>query len=142
MTDTGRPRPVEPAGGRLHLIRARALSHDTAQTPGMSRAAAVSGAVVGARGIFMGETRMGPGVASGPHHHGESETAIYVVAGDPIFVFKEGNDEVRLRTAPGDYVYVPPFVPHIESNAHSDHEAVVVVARTTQEAVVVNLDHL
>jgi uncharacterized RmlC-like cupin family protein len=44
-----------------------------------------------------------------------------------------------LRTNPGDYVYVPPHVPHIEENPSPDEVAVVVIARTTQEAIVVNL---
>lgn len=57
-------------------------------------------------------------------------------------IHKEGDREVRVRTKPGDYVYIPPFVHHVESNAHSDEEAVVVIARTTQEAIVENLDRL
>jgi uncharacterized RmlC-like cupin family protein len=54
----------------------------------------------------------------------------------------DGNREVRARTKPGDYIYVPPFAHHIESNAHSDEEAVVVIARSTQEAIVENLEKL
>jgi uncharacterized RmlC-like cupin family protein len=50
--------------------------------------------------------------------------------------------ETRLETGPGDYVYVPPFVPHREENPDPDSEAVVVIARTTQEAIVVNLPSL
>ena len=114
----------------------------TAQTSGMTRLSALSGDSVGSRAIWMGETHVAPRVASGPHHHGESETGIYVVSGHPEFIYQEDGDEVRLRTKPGDYIYIPPFVHHIESNAHSDHEAVVVIARTTQEAIVENLDRL
>jgi hypothetical protein len=43
---------------------------------------------------------------------------------------------------PGDYICVPPYVPHREENPDPDTEAVVVIARTTQEAIVVNLDAL
>jgi uncharacterized RmlC-like cupin family protein len=50
--------------------------------------------------------------------------------------------ERRIRTQPGDYVYVPPFVPHREENPSSDEAAVVVLARSTQEATVVNLTSL
>jgi len=50
--------------------------------------------------------------------------------------------ERRLRTRPGDYVYVPPWVPHREENPEADEEAIVVIARTTQEAIVVNLKDL
>ncbi|WP_371502284.1 hypothetical protein [Kitasatospora sp. NBC_00374] len=51
-------------------------------------------------------------------------------------------EEVRLRTGPGDYIFVPPFVPHREENPDPGEEAVVVIARSTQEAVVVNLPGL
>jgi len=128
--------------GKLHHVPAEACPPATAQTPGMSRTAALSGDTVGSRAIWMGETRVAPGVASGPHHHGKSETGIYIVAGSPEFIYSEDGHEVRLRTKPGDYIYIPPFVHHIESNAHSDEEAVVVIARTTQEAIVENLEEL
>jgi uncharacterized RmlC-like cupin family protein len=133
---------IVAAVGRLHHVPAEACSPATAQTSGMSRMAALSGDTVGSRGIWMGETHVAPGVSSGPHHHGVSETGIYVVEGNPEFIYSEDGREVRLQTKPGDYVYVPPFVHHIESNANSDQEAVVVIARTTQEAIVENLDEL
>ncbi len=65
-----------------------------------------------------------------------------MVAGHPEFVYSEGGKEVRVRTKLGDYIYIPPFVHHVESNAHSEEEAVVVIARTTQEAIVENLPEL
>jgi uncharacterized RmlC-like cupin family protein len=123
-------------------VPAEACTSSTAQTAGMSRMAALSGETVGSRAIWMGETHVAPGASSGPHHHGESETGIYVVAGHPEFVYSEEGREVRILTKPGDYVYVPPFVHHIESNANSEEEAVVVIARTTQEAIVENLEDL
>ena len=52
------------------------------------------------------------------------------------------RSERRVDTAPGDYIFVPPYVPHREENPDPDNEAVVVIARTTQEAIVVNLDGL
>jgi uncharacterized RmlC-like cupin family protein len=76
---------------------------------------------------------------SANHHHGESETAIYVVSGHPSFVFWVDGRETRLDTEPGDFVWVPPFAPHREENPLSDEEAVVIVTRSTQEAIVVNL---
>jgi uncharacterized RmlC-like cupin family protein len=128
--------------GRLHHVPAEAVSAGTAQTSGMSRFAAISGDAVGARAIWMGRTHVAPGATSGPHHHGHSETAIYVVSGTPAFIYEQDGEEVRIETRPGDFVYVPPFVAHVESNAGSDEEAVVVIARSTQEAIVVNLDGL
>jgi uncharacterized RmlC-like cupin family protein len=128
--------------GKLHHVPSEQCTAGTAQTAGMNRLAALSGDSVGSRAIWMGETHVAAGVASGPHHHGESETGIYIVSGNPEFIYQEEGREVRLRTKPGDYIYVPPFAHHIESNAHSDEDAVVVIARSTQEAIVENLDQL
>ncbi len=127
---------------RLHHVPADACTGSTAQTSGMTRLAAISGESVGSQAIWMGQTIVAPGATSGAHHHGISETAIYVASGHPVFMYREAGQDVRLRTKPGDYVFVPPFVPHIESNAESVEEAVVVIARTTQEAIVVNLEGL
>jgi uncharacterized RmlC-like cupin family protein len=128
--------------GGLSHVPSEACATGTAQTSGMTRLAALSGESVGSRAIWMGETHVAPRVASGPHHHGESETGIYIVSGHPEFIYKEDDREVRVRTKPGDYIYIPPFAHHIESNAHSDEDAVVVIARTTQEAIVENLQEL
>ncbi len=131
----------DPRAPELRLISGEQLSTETAQTPGMSRSAAISGASCGAEGLFMGETRLAPLTRSANHHHGHSETGIYVVSGHPVFVMRAGaGGERRLETSPGDYVFVPPYVPHREENPSPDEEAVVVIARTTEEAVVVNLD--
>lgn len=127
---------------KLHHISGGSLGGDTAQSSGMTRVEAISGKSVGSRDLWMGETHVHPDTASANHHHGESETAIYVVSGSPVFVFLEDGAERRLETRPGDYVYVPPFVPHREENPSDSDEAVVVIARTTQEAIVVNLDSL
>ena len=130
--------------GAVRLIRSGDLSTATAQTSGMVRSAAISGDLTGARSLWMGRTVMRPGASSGNHHHGDSETAIYVVSGSPTFVCRDTatGELVRLETEPGDYVWVPPHVPHREENPSKDTDAVIVVARSTQEAVVVNLDEL
>jgi uncharacterized RmlC-like cupin family protein len=107
----------------------------------MHRFEAISGKLGGSEEFWMGETHVAPGVRSADHHHGRSETGIYVVSGNPVFVFIENGVERRLETEAGDYVFVPPFVPHREENPGGD-EAVVVLARTTQEAIVVNLESL
>ncbi|MZD05477.1 cupin domain-containing protein [Streptomyces sp. SID5785] len=135
-----------PLRSRLHHVRADALDGDTAQSGGMRRFAAVSGRTVGSEKLWMGQTHVAPATASSDHHHGASETAIYIVSGHPEFVFLDDADgteqEIRLRTAPGDYIFVPPYVPHREENPDPAEEAVVVIARSTQEAVVVNLPKL
>ena len=122
----------------LRHIRAGDLTDDTGQTSGMSRREAVSAKTVGAQRVWMGQPHVAPRTSSGDHHHGDSETAIYVVSGSPVFVFAVDGREVRLTPEPGDYVFVPPFTPHREENP-TDDEAVVVLARSSQEAIVVNL---
>jgi uncharacterized RmlC-like cupin family protein len=133
-----------PDQASLRLIRPADLSGATAQTAGMVRSAAISGDLVGAQSLWMGRTVLPAGVSSGDHHHGESETGIYVAAGNPVFVFRDPRtgDIVRLRTEPGDYVWVPPHARHREENPSADTDAVVVIARSTQEAIVVNVDSL
>jgi uncharacterized RmlC-like cupin family protein len=128
----------------LRLIRADELSGQTAQTPGMQRSAAISGELTGASGLWMGRTVMPPGGASGDHHHGDSETGIYVVSGTPAFAFRDPatGEVTRLEAGAGDFVWVPPHVPHREENPSPDTEAVLVVVRSTQEAIVVNLPGL
>jgi len=126
----------------LRHITPDALSDETAQTPGMSRRAAISSAMVGSSKVWMGQTHVGPASASENHHHGETETAIYIVSGTPVFVFLADGAEVRLETHPGDYVFVPPWARHREENPSPDTEAVVVIARSSQEAIVVNLPEL
>ncbi len=120
------------------------LAADTAQSSGMQRFAAISGRSVGSSKLWMGETHVGPATRSADHHHGEAETAIYVVSGHPTFVFLDESTgaETRLDASPGDYVFVPPYTPHREENNDQSEPAVVVLARSTQEAIVVNLPSL
>jgi uncharacterized RmlC-like cupin family protein len=131
---------------QLSQVTPAALSGQTAQTGGMRRLEAISGNTVGSRELWMGQTHVAPSTGSGNHHHGISETGIYIVSGHPEFVFLDETTaqpvERRLRASPGDYIYVPPWVPHREENPDPDEEAVVVIARTTQEAIVVNLPDL
>jgi uncharacterized RmlC-like cupin family protein len=130
----------------LHQVPSVSLSGQTAQTGGMSRREAISGQTVGSENLWMGQTHVAPSTGSDNHHHGLSETGIYVVSGHPEFVFLDETEgqafERRLCASPGDYIYVPPWVPHREENPDPEEEAIVVIARTTQEAIVVNLPDL
>jgi uncharacterized RmlC-like cupin family protein len=129
----------------IRYISAGDLSANTAQTGGMTRREAISGRTVGSAKVWMGQTHVAPRTSSGDHHHGECETAIYVVSGHPVFVFGDhASDppvETRIETGPGDYVFVPPYVPHREENPGAD-DAIVVIARSSQDGVVVNLPSL
>jgi uncharacterized RmlC-like cupin family protein len=128
--------------GRRYHVPAGQLSDDTAQTANMRRREAIAGKTVGSAALWMGQTHLAPATRSSDHHHGATETAIYVLSGHPRFVFlaQEGTEgEVVVDAEPGDYVFVPPWAPHREENPSPDTEAVVVIARSSQEAVVVNL---
>jgi uncharacterized RmlC-like cupin family protein len=127
---------------RVHHVKAVDIDPDTAQSEGMRRFAALSGRSVGSEKLWMGETHVAPSTVSANHHHGESETAIYVRSGKPEFVFHDGVQEVRIATEPGDYIFVPPYLPHREENPDPTTPAEVVIARSTQEAIVVNLPEL
>lgn len=134
--------PAAAARKRVHHVRSSEISSDTAQSDGMRRFAALSGCSVGAEQLWMGETHVSPGAASANHHHGESETAIYVRSGHPEFVFHDGVQEVRIAARPGDYIFIPPYLPHREENPDPTTPAEVVIARSTQEPIVVNLPGL
>ena len=140
------PADVDAFHRRLYHVAPADLVGQTTQTAGMRRLEAVSGKTVGSSALWMGQTHVPPTTVSANHHHGDSETAIYVVSGNPVFVFLDldGPEPVerRIETSPGDYVFVPPWVPHREENPDPSTEALVVIARTTQEAIVVNLDEL
>jgi uncharacterized RmlC-like cupin family protein len=136
----GTPAPARVT--RVRHVPATALDADTAQSAGMRRFAAISGARVGSARLWMGQTHVAPGTSSADHHHGAAETAIYVVSGHPAFVFRDATGEVRVETGPGDFVFVPPYLPHREENPDPAAEAVVDIARSTQEAIVVNLPAL
>jgi uncharacterized RmlC-like cupin family protein len=142
LTHTNADQVDAPLRTRVHHVKASNLSSETAQTRGMQRFAAISGRSVGSEKIWMGETTVSPRTASDNHHHGVSETAIFVRSGNPEFVFHDGVQEVRIATAPGDYIFVPPYVPHREENPDHENPAVIVLARSTQEAIVVNLPEL
>ena len=125
----------------LRIVRGADLSDATAQSEGMRRGEALGAATTGSSGLWMGITEMLPGATSAPHHHGHSETGIYVVSGQPVFRSREGGKVVEQRAQPGDFVFVPPDLPHVEANP-GEEVACVVIARTTSEAIVVNLDRL
>jgi uncharacterized RmlC-like cupin family protein len=121
------------------VIKPHQFDSNTPQTPGMQRVAAVSRQLAGSEGLWAGVTVVEPHVASGKHHHGELETVIYVVSGrGKIRWWAEGN-EYEEEVEPGDFIFVPPFVPHQEINP-SDTLSQWVIVRNSQEPVVVNLE--
>jgi uncharacterized RmlC-like cupin family protein len=109
-----------------------------ASSGAMRREAAISGGLVGAEHLWFGYVELEPGMVSAVHHHGASESAIYVLSGDARFCVGDDLSEVHDARA-GDFVWVPPEVVHVELNRSDSAPVRMVVARTTQEAIVVNL---
>jgi uncharacterized RmlC-like cupin family protein len=123
----------------IRIVRSNELDHNTPQTPGMTRAAAITYARTGAQKLWAGTVVVQPNVRTGPHHHGELETVIYIVRGRARF--RWGNQlEYVAEAGPGDFIYVPPFVPHQEINATNVEPVEAVLVRSGQEPIVVNLD--
>jgi uncharacterized RmlC-like cupin family protein len=123
----------------IRVISGDKLDTNTVQTQGMSRAAAISNALVGAQKIWAGTVRIEANAKTGAHHHGELESVIYVVSGRARMRWGDRLEHLA-EAGPGDFIFVPPFVPHQEINALADEPLSCVVIRSGQEAVVVNLD--
>ena len=123
----------------VRIVYADQLDSNTPQTPGMKRAAAITQGSTGATHIWAGTVSINPDAKTGPHHHGELESVIYVVSGRARMRWGERLEFVA-EAGPGDFIFVPPFVPHQEINARTDEMLYCVVARNGQEPVVVNLD--
>ena len=123
----------------VRVIPADTLDGDTPQTPGMRRAAAIDLARAGARKLWAGTVRIHPDAKTGAHHHGALESVIYVVRGRARMRWGERLEFVA-EAGPGDFIYVPPFVPHQEINASAGEVLECVLVRADNEAVVVNLE--
>ena len=123
----------------IKIVRAGELDGNTPQTPGMSRAAAITHARTGASKLWAGTVTVAPDARTAAHHHGELETVLYIVRGRARFRWGEKLEYVE-EAGPGDFIYVPPFVPHQEMNARPDEPVEAVVVRSGQEPIVVNLD--
>jgi len=123
----------------VRIVRSTQLDLNTPQTPGMTRAAAINRAMAGAKKLWAGTAKIHPNAKTGPHHHGELESIIYVVSGRARMRWGE-RLEFCADAGPGDFIYVPPFAPHQEINAQSDKPLLCVVVRSDQEPIVVNLD--
>ncbi|HEY3741865.1 MAG TPA: cupin domain-containing protein [Bryobacteraceae bacterium] len=123
----------------IRIVRAGELDGNTPQTAGMTRAAAITHARTGADKLWAGTVVVQPAARTGAHHHGEVETVIYIVKGYALFRWGD-HLEFAEEAGPGDFIYVPPYVPHQECNARADQAVEAVVVRSGQEPVVVNLD--
>ena len=123
----------------VKIIPADRLDTNTPQTPGMTRAAAINRAMAGANKLWAGTVNIHPNAKTAPHHHGELESIIYIVRGKARMRWG-GKLEFIAEAGAGDFIFVPPFVPHQEINANPNEPLTCVVVRSDQEPIVVNLD--
>jgi uncharacterized RmlC-like cupin family protein len=123
----------------VKIISSKQFDFNTPQTPGMTRAAAINRAMAGANKLWAGTVNIHPNAKTGPHHHGALESIIYIVSGKARMRWGERLEFVA-EAGPGDFIFVPPFVPHQEINANPNEPLTCVVVRSDQEPIVVNLD--
>jgi uncharacterized RmlC-like cupin family protein len=116
------------------LIRGGAGFHGK---QGLDYFSGVSAETTGATGICMHLLEMPPGASAKPHYHEAHETAIFILEGAAEMRYGPNLDQV-MRTEAGDFVYIPPGMPHQPYNP-SDEAVRAVIARTDpneQESVV------
>ena len=123
----------------VRVVPGDQLGEVSATTPGMDRKVAIDRARMGAQKLWAGTVHIHANAKTGAHHHGPLESVIYVVAGRARMRWGE-RLEFTAEAGPGDFIYVPPFVPHQEINASTDEPLSCVLVRSDSEAVVVNLD--
>ena len=123
----------------VRVIPGHSLDPNTPQTPGMDRKAAIDLARAGAQKLWAGTVSIHPNAKTGAHHHGALESVIYVVRGKARMRWGD-RLEFTAEAGPGDFIFVPPYVPHQEINASPDEPLECVLVRSDNEPVVVNLD--
>ena len=123
----------------VRVVPGDQLDPVTATTPGMDRAGAIDRARMGAQKLWAGTVHIHANAKTGAHHHGPLESVISVVSGRARMRWGEAL-EFTAEAGPGDFIYVPPFVPHQEINASTDEALCCVLVRSDSDAVVVNLD--
>ncbi len=108
------------------VIRPLDLATHAIATAGLSLIPAISHEFVGADKLWMGMTVLEGGSSTGPHHHGENETGVYLVAGRMRVKWGERlESEAELEV--GDLLFIPPHLPHEVLNESIDEPAVWVV---------------
>ena len=132
------PEPAWKHDG-VRVIPGNQLDSNTAQTPGMDRRAAINFARVGAQNLWAGTVTIHADAKTGAHHDGHLESVIYVIRGKARMRWGD-HLEFTAEAGPGDFIYVPPYVPHQEINASPTETLECVAGRSDGEAVAVNLD--
>ena len=117
--------------GPVRVVKADQLTAAD-PTPGMARELAFELPL-----LWAGRVVTAPGAVSGWHHHSTNESSLYVVSGILRLEF-DGHDGY-LDAEPGDFVHVPSFTVHRESNP-TDEPSVAIIARAGGGIATVNVE--
>lgn len=112
----------------VRVIPGNQLDPNVPSTAGMDRKAAINFARVGAQKLWAGTVTIRPDAKTGAHHHGHLESIIYVVRGKARMRWGE-HLQFTAEAGPGDFIFVPPYVPHQEINASPDEVLECVLVR-------------
>ena len=127
---------VAKSGKEFHVVHGTEDPSTTSQTRGMIRQPGIDSNTAGAQKIWLGKVTCVPNTLGPPHHHGEAETAAYVISGQIRVYFGEDFKEY-VDAGPGDFIFVPANTPHIEGNV-TDEPAEAILSRGPDN-IVVNL---
>ena len=122
---------------KVILVKSDQRFNETTQTSNMIRQVGVGKETCESKGLWVGFVSSPPG-PSGPHHHGDAESAIYVLKGNIRMYFGDNLDQF-VDASDGDFLYVPPNTVHNEENVSENEMVELIVARNTTESLVFNV---
>jgi uncharacterized RmlC-like cupin family protein len=122
----------------IGIVTPEEFDRTTAQTPGSKRLAAIAGTSSSNSQMWGGLFFVEPKSQTAIHHHGRQETIVYVLEGQALIRWGE-HGEFEAMANRGDFIHVPPFLPHRETNPSDSVTFSWVVVRSTPEPIVVNL---
>ena len=88
----------------------------------------ISQETASAKGLSMNLVVIPPGASPKAHYHKDFETAIYLLKGRVETRFGENLQESTINEE-GDFVYIPPGVPHKPVNLSDTEPALAIVSR-------------
>jgi uncharacterized RmlC-like cupin family protein len=114
-----------PEQDKISIVRPDATTPTRQQLPYF---VGISATTTGATGISMHLVMIPPGGTAEPHSHANHETAIYLLQGRVETRYGQGLKQTKIAEA-GDFIFVPPGVPHQPRNLSADEAAYALVAR-------------
>ena len=122
----------------IHIVTPEEFDSSTAQTPGSKRVAAIPGRSAFDSTMWGGLFFVEPKSQTAIHHHGTQETIVHVLEGQALIRWGE-RGEFEAIAKRGDFIHVPAFLPHQETNPSDSITFSWVVVRSTPEPIIVNL---